>query len=315
MQIPRFSLRQLGYFVAIAEAGSIRGACERLNISHAALSQAMDELEQALGGPLLIRQRARGVSLTPAGAGLVWQARALLQAADAIPGVLEGVQQRLVGRLSVGCYSTLAPVLIPRLFSGFRERHPEVELEFVEGSTAEIAAMLKNGRCETALLYAFALDEDIATEPLYPVTPHVVLSASHPLAGSPSVDLKDLVHEPLILFEVAPALANTMDVFDHLGLHPRIGVRTVNFELARALAARGLGYAVLLQRPAIDVSYEGWPLVTRSIKGYARELSVVCAHVAANRPTQRAEAFRRFCREATRELSNTSPAQHNKLPA
>lgn len=300
MQIPRYSLRQLGYFVAIAEAGSIRGACERLHISHAALSQAMDELEQALGAPLLIRLRARGVSLTPAGLGLLGPARALLEAAEELPARVEGVQQHLSGRLTVGCYTTLAPFLIPRLFSGFGKRHPDVELSFVEGSTDEISARMRSGRCEIALLYAFALDETLTGEPLYEVKPHVVLPADHPLAAARTVDLKELVAEPLVLFEVPPASANTKDVFDALGLEPRIGLRTSNFELARAMVARGLGYAVLLQQPAVAVSCEGLPVVTRPIEGYTRTLSVVAARPAGLRQTRRAAAFQAFCRDTLR---------------
>lgn len=297
MQVPRFSLRQLAYFVAVAESGSIRAACDRLNVSHAALAAAMEDLERALGAPLLIRQRARGVSLTPAGADLLLKARPILHAAEDLPAAVAGVQTRLSGRLSIGCYTTLAPFLVPQLFSGFKAQHPEIDLELIEGSTTEIAALLRNGRCETALLYAFGLDEDLVCEQLYPVAPHVVLAAHHPLAAQPCIDLRDLAQECLIVFDVAPASANTQDVFSHLGLKPRIGYRTSNFELARGLAARGLGYAVLLQKPAAELSYDGSALITRPLQGYQRPLHVVTAYARATPPTQRALAFRAYCRQ------------------
>ncbi|MDE1569032.1 LysR family transcriptional regulator [Aquabacter sp. P-9] len=298
MQIPRFSLRQLAYFVAVAEAGSIRAACTRLNISHAALSAAVEELEAVLGTCLLIRRRARGISLTPAGTDLLREARALLEVAEQLPGQVMAGEARLAGRLGVGCYTTLAPFLIPRLFSAFGDLHPGIQLDLTEGSIHDITALLRTGRCEVAIVYDFGLGEEFRLDRLYAVAPHVVLSAGHRLADRESVDLRDLIDEPLIVFDVPQSGANTQDVFAQLGLVPRIAYRSTSFELVRGLAARGLGYALMLQRPAAAVSYDGAPLVTLPVEGYGRRVHVAVATSHAVRPTLRAEAFRRHCLEA-----------------
>ena len=297
MQIPRFSLRQIGYFLAIAETGSIRAASERLNISQTALSQALTELEQELGTPLLARRRSLGVTLTAAGIRLLGEARAVLDAADDLYAAAHGWDQGLAGRLAVGCYTTMAPLLVPRLFSGFRQRHPAIELELIEGSTDNIRADLRAGICEVALLYEFGLSDDVKRERLYELRPHVVLHENHRLAGEQEIDLRDIAHEPFILFEVAPAASNTFEVFAQVGVQPRIAYRTSNFELARTLAGRGLGYTMLIQRPVVEASYDGSRVVTRDIAGITSRYSVVLAWSGTARLTRRAEEFRIFCRE------------------
>ncbi|WP_428700122.1 LysR family transcriptional regulator [Stappia sp.] len=297
MQIPRFSLRQIGYFLAIAEAGSIRAASERLNISQTALSQALTDLETELGTPLLARRRSLGASLTAAGIRLLGEARAVLDAADDLYAAASGWDQGLAGRLAVGCYTTMAPMLVPRLFSGFMQQHPAIELELMEGSADRIRAELRAGICELALLYEFGLGDDVERERLYELRPHVVLHKDHPLADREEVDLRDLAGEPFILFELAPAASNTFEVFAQAGVQPRIVYRTSNFELARSLAARGLGYTMLIQKPALDTSYDGSPVVTRYVSGLASRYQVVLAWARSARLTRRAEAFRGFCKE------------------
>lgn len=298
MQMIRFSLRQLAYFVAVAEAGSIRAACTRLNISHAALSAALEELEAVLGTCLLIRRRARGINMTPAGTDLLREARLLLEMAEQLPAQVLAGEARLAGRLGVGCYMTLAPFLIPRLFSAFSSLHPGIHLDLMEGSIHDITAALRTGRCDLAIVYDFGLGEEFRLDRLYAVAPHVVLSRSHRLAGQESVDLRDLIEEPLIVFDVPQSGANTQDVFAQLGLTPKVAYRSTSFELVRGLAARGLGYALMLQKPVAAVSYDGTPLVTLPVRGYGRRVHVAVATSHAVRPTVRAEAFRRYCVEA-----------------
>lgn len=306
MQPPRFTLRQLGYFVATAECGSIREASERLNLSQAALSQALGDLEREVGAALLARRRAHGVALTPAGRDLVGEARAVLEAAASFQVAAEGLGRGLVGRVRIDCYATLAPVLVPRLIRGFQERLPDVVLETGEGSLAECQARLRNGACDLALLYDYELDEDVERETLYVVAPSVVLPAGHRLAGEPTVDLAALADEPLILFDAAPASRNTAEIFAAAGVELRVARRSTNFELVRALVARGLGYSVLLQTPRSGASYEGLPLVTRPVAGDPRRVGIVAAWARVSRPSRRLTALRAACRDVLTPADDVS---------
>jgi DNA-binding transcriptional LysR family regulator len=177
--------------------------------------------------------------------------------------------------------------VLPQLIRGFQERFPGVRLETAEGTAAECQVRLRDGASDLALLYDYALDADMVHHALYAVAPSVVLPSDHPLAGDEAVDLAALASEPLILFDVAPASRNTAEIFAAAGIEPHIARRTTNFELVRALVARGLGYSVLLQTPRAPVSYEGLPLVTRPIRGETRRTDVVLAWAGAGRPSRR----------------------------
>ena len=110
-----FTLRQLHYFVATCEAGSIALAAEREYISASAVSAAIAHLEEALGVQLFVRQHAQGVVPTNQGRALLAEARALLRQADDLERLGTELAGVLAGRLRVGCLVTLAATVVPRV--------------------------------------------------------------------------------------------------------------------------------------------------------------------------------------------------------
>ncbi|ADZ71601.1 LysR family transcriptional regulator [Polymorphum gilvum] len=296
MPAPRFSLRQLHYFVTVAELGSIRDASSLLNVSQTALSQALSELEREIGTTLLHRRRAIGANLTSAGTMLLGRARAVLDAAGDFEAAAQNWEHELAGRLGVSCYSTLSPFLAARLLGRFREEHPMVRIDFRDSSAERMAADLRQGRCELGLTYEIGLDDDICRERLYWVRPHLILPAVHPLASRTEIALEDVVDEPLILYDVPPAAANTLGMFARLGLTPRISYRTENFELVRSLVGGGFGYSLLLQQPSADVAHDGSSVVRRPISSDTGAFAIVIAWSDTVRLSKKAEVFKAFCK-------------------
>lgn len=148
------SLRQLEYFVAVANTGSMSAAAVRCHASQAALSAAITDLERRLGVQLLVRRRAKGVFLTEAGTHVLEYAQAVLALTEDLSASAGTQRGQLAGRLTVGCYATLSPFLIPPLVDGFTRLHPAVDLRFVDGSQEEIRQALLDGACDIAFLYA-----------------------------------------------------------------------------------------------------------------------------------------------------------------
>src|SRR5262245_31829156 len=109
----QFTLRQLTYFVATAEAGSTLRAAESLHVSQPAVSVAIGQLEAIFGQKLFVRRHAQGVDLTPFGQRKLVEVRHLLAHANAVTG--EGEGGALTGDLEIGVFTTLAPVLAPVL--------------------------------------------------------------------------------------------------------------------------------------------------------------------------------------------------------
>ena len=111
----RFTLRQLEYFVATCDAGSVTEAALRIPVAQSSVSAAIAQLEAALDVQLLIRHHAQGVSPTPAGRKLLERARELLRDADGFERFAAELTEELTGTLQLGCLVTLAPLVAPRL--------------------------------------------------------------------------------------------------------------------------------------------------------------------------------------------------------
>ncbi|WP_199931145.1 LysR family transcriptional regulator [Streptomyces sp. CB02923] len=285
----------MDYFVTAAETGTMTGAAQRLYVSQSAVSAGIGELEHQLGVQLLIRAKAKGLTLTTAGHRFLPEARALLTRSEEIQVGMREVGQTLAGRLVIGCFTTLAPFLLPRLLEEFRTAHPKVTLDFVEGSLNELQDLLREGKCEVAMLYGFDVQSGIDFEELRTVEPYVLLPPGHPLAETAEIRLPDLDGHDMIMLDVPPSLRYFTDILRCAGVIPKIRYRTESFELVRSLVARGAGYSLLLQRPAQDVSYEGRRLQVRRIAGDVDRLSVGLARPSSSRPTRRAAAFAAFC--------------------
>ena len=149
----RISLRQLDYFVVAAETGTMTGAAQRLYVSQSAVSLGVAELERQLGVQLLLRFKAKGLTLTEAGRMLLPEARALLARTEELQAGMREVGQTAAGRLVIGCFTTIGPFLLPRLLEEFQTAYPDVPLDFMEGSLTELQQLLLEGRCELAVLY------------------------------------------------------------------------------------------------------------------------------------------------------------------
>ncbi|WP_432828601.1 LysR family transcriptional regulator [Dactylosporangium sp. CA-092794] len=290
-----YTIRQLQYFAAVAQTGTISAAASRVHVSQSALSLAVSQLERGLGVKLLVRHRAKGVELTPAGTRLLALAESLLaQAADL--QTKAGVERggALSGTLAVGCYTTLAPIYVPPLLTGFKEECPDIVLELAEYAQPELQRDLHEAVLELALLYDFQLDADLEYIEVQTLYPHVLMSEDHRFANDATVSLTALANEPMILFDVPPSRENWERMMNAIGIEPMIGHRTHNFELTRCLVGRGLGYAMLFQRPPVDLTYEGRRVVARPIEESVPPIRLVLAYPSRTNLTARAHRFAEF---------------------
>ncbi|OYN97728.1 LysR family transcriptional regulator [Enemella evansiae] len=265
-QAPNFSLRQLSYLLTAARLGTISAAAAELHVSSSAISDAITALEQQLQSQLCIRRRAQGLVLTAAGRQVAARAQALLAEANDLERELKTSDGELVGPITIGCYPTLAPLILPVLLAEFGERHPRVGLEIVETTQDRLAGRLESGEIDLAFVYETLIPGTPNHARLFAQPAHVVLAADDPFADRPAVRLEDLVERDMILLDSPPSSQHTLSLFHDRGLRPRIRHRVASYEVVRTLVARGLGYGVLVQRPHNPASYEGYPLVLKEIE-------------------------------------------------
>lgn len=270
---PAFTLRQLAYFVAAADEGTIAAAAELLHVSPSAMSDAITELETVMRERLCIRRRAHGLTLTPAGHRLMAHARRVLAEAEELQRSIGGAGQ-LSGPVVIGCYPTLAPTILPPLLQDFAALHPEIELSIREAAQDRLSDDLRSGHIDVAFVYDMLVPAETEHSRLYELQAHVLLPAAHRLAAHASIELRELVDEDLILLDAQPSSEHTLSVFAAQGLRPKVRHRTASYEVVRTLVARGLGYGILVSRVSNPDSYEGLPLVTKRITPPVRPVAV-----------------------------------------
>ncbi|QNE14382.1 LysR family transcriptional regulator [Pseudarthrobacter sp. NBSH8] len=303
--MPKFTFRQLEYFRTIAMNGSISAASEQDHVSRSALAAAMDELERSLECQLFVRHKSQGMVLTPAGEQVLGMAHDLLNAASDLETTARG--GNLNGNLAFGCFTSLGPTLIPRLFDYFRQQHPGVTLRSYTEPLDKLLDLLRTGEIEMAVSYNLDADPILQTEPLYNARLHAILPVSHPLASADVVDAATLAAEPLILLDTPPSPEFVRSYFAVQGLTPNIQHRFKNFEVIRSLVARGVGYSLVIQRPAIDLSYEGLELVARPLNPRPREETVSCAWPSNRKLSPNARAALDGLRAVARPVHSLDP--------
>ncbi|WP_306232072.1 LysR family transcriptional regulator [Agrococcus beijingensis] len=298
LDAPGFTLRQLSFLVCAAEEGTVAGAAARLHVSPSAVSEALSELERGLGMQLTVRRRARGLTLTSTGADVVARARALLASSRELETSLRAAPGELAGPITIGCYPTLAPTVLPPLLQGFGRLHPRVELTVLEATHDRLRGPLETGRVDVAFVYDTLIPGEPQRAKLFELPAHVIVAGDDPLAaaGTGEVRLEQLVERDLILLDAPPSSEHTMSLFAAHGLVPRVRHRVQSTEAVRALVARGLGYGVLVQRPANPASYEGYPVAMLEISPAVPPVGIDVIWPRSPEPTARTRALIDFAR-------------------
>jgi DNA-binding transcriptional LysR family regulator len=296
MGAPDFTLRQLAYLVTAADEGTIAAAAVRLHASPSAISDGLTELETALGEKLTIRRRAHGLTLTSAGQQVVARGRALLADAAELARDLHAADGELVGPITIGCYPTLAPTVLPPLLAEFGAAHPRVDLHIIEATHDELDGRLTAGAVDVAFVYDTLIPGNPQRERLFELPAHVLLAAGDPLASADTIELERLTDRDLILLDAPPSSQHTLSLFAARGLTPRIRHRTTSYEAVRTLVGRGLGYGILVQRPTNPASYEGYPVVMKEISPPVMPVGIEVIWPATPPPTPRTRALIDFAR-------------------
>lgn len=239
-------LRQLEYFVAVAEEQNFTRAAERVHISQSGVSAQIRRLEQELGAELFDRS-GRTATLTVAGKAALEHARTALAATAALAQAVGEVTGLIRGRLTVGMVvgCTLTPLF--DALAAFHRAHPGVEIALLEDNSDRLVQAVRAGTVDLALVGTAATTPD-GLEALTLISERLVVAVppGHPLAGTDRVTLGDLGAHPVICM---PSGTGLRTVFDRAcagqGLEPSIALEAGASDAMADLAVRGLGVAVL----------------------------------------------------------------------
>jgi DNA-binding transcriptional LysR family regulator len=263
-----FSLRQLQFFVAAAEAGSVSGAARALSISQSSVTEAIRALEADLGVVLFDRQ-ARGLDITHKGSLFLRHARQILADVSTARMAFREEGPQAGGRLSLGVTSLVAGYVLSDILSRFRRAHPQVELSVIEDDGPYLQHLLIGGELDVAVLLTSSIRDRMALQvETLVVSPYRLwLPLGHALAQQDSIALEDLAGSPLIQLMVDEIEESTRRLTAALPVKPQIAFRTRSVEAVRSLVATGAGIAILPSLVYRPWSLEGDRIEIRDVSG------------------------------------------------
>lgn len=239
------NLRDLRYFVALADTKHFGKAAERSYVSQPTLSAQIKKLENYLGVQLIERQPRR-VTLTEAGAKILPLARRILQESDEIVSLARNEHDPLSGKLNFALIPTIGPYLLPLVARRLRKQLPQLKLMLYEYQTQLLLERLRSGPIELGILaLPVALDGLEAVE-LYEENFTVAMPNHHPLAKKSAIKLDDLNGETLLLLEDGHCLRDqALDVCNRVDVKENEDYRATSLETLRQMVAAGLGITLL----------------------------------------------------------------------
>lgn len=240
-------LRQLSYFVAVAEELSFSRAAVRVHISQPPLSRQIAKLEQELGAQLLVRS-SHEVVLTQAGQALLEEARRLLALSAAIPEVVGRASRGETGSLRIGFVGSTIYTSVPALLSQYRRLYPQVAVSVQQLTVARQTVMLKNSEIDVGIIRQPVTEPWLATRSLFKEGFMAALPAHHRLAGQDKVMLQSLADDDFVFFSrsEAPAIHEQLrKMCEAAGFSPRIVQESYPMSTVVGLVAAGVGIAIV----------------------------------------------------------------------
>ncbi|MFZ0544774.1 MAG: LysR family transcriptional regulator [Candidatus Promineifilaceae bacterium] len=226
-------IKQLEGLIAIAREGNFTRAAERLNLSQPSLSARIQQLEQSLGGEILVDRRARPVTLTPAGEALLAYAERALGILEAGQQAVKTASEETVGRLVVTTPFSIATYLLPGVVNYFSRAYPRVELHIEAGNSEFAVGRLLDGLADLAFTAAFPQYlRQTTTIHRFHDEMGLAVSTGHPLTTNPRVPVNEVWNYRLLLIHWGKAFESYVTSLRQM--HPDPGL-VISVPLAVAL--------------------------------------------------------------------------------
>lgn len=287
-----FTLKQVRYFVSVAEFGSVSRASVELSISQSAVTEAIKDLEARLGVKLFDRHH-RGLETNHHGHIFLRHAKAILAEVANAETSLSATADKVQGQLNIGVTSLTAGYVLSDILSRFRRAWPGVEVTAVEDTAEYLEHLLVGGELDVSVMVVSdlknpqALHSDILT-----VSPYRLwLPVGHPLTHTDSISLEDVAREPQIVLDVDEMQTQGQWLLSALGNRPKIAFRTRSVEAVRSLVASNAGVALLPDLVYRPWSLDGDRIESRDVSG---KLPVVQFGLVWRRGAKQSAATRAF---------------------
>lgn len=239
------NLRDLRYFVALAEHKHFGRAAQASFVSQPTLSTQIKKLEDELG-VALVERTPRKVLLTEVGKEILIRVREVLTEIEQIKAIARRTVDPESGTLRLGIFPTLGPYLLPHVVPQIRERFPRLELLLVEEKTEVLLRQLREGRLDCAILALPVHDDQLNAEFLFEEPFVLAVPEHHRLSKRKTLKLADLAEQNLLLLEDGHCLRDqALEVCALSGAGEKSGFRATSLETLRQMVAANVGVTLL----------------------------------------------------------------------
>lgn len=239
------NLRDLRYFVALADHRHFGRAAEACFVSQPTLSTQVRKLEEELG-VTLVERAPRQAMLTPAGRDIAERARRIVADVEQMKESARRSQDPEAGTIRLGVFPTLGPYLLPHAVPRIRARFPRLELLLVEEKSDVLLSRLREGKLDAGLLALPIHDEQLHAEYLFEEFFLLAVPEQHPLAARDSLALKELADQRLLLLEDGHCMRDqALDVCQMSGASEKTGFQATSLETLRQMVAANVGVTLL----------------------------------------------------------------------
>jgi len=240
-------LRQLEYFVAVAEDANFTRAAERLNVAQPGVSAQIKQLEREFGLPLLDRS-GRTVTLTEAGRAVLPFARAALGAVTGSKQAVDELTGLVRGSVAIGTITSCPAVAIADMIDGFHRAHPAIEITLSQDNSDRLVDAIRAGGLDLAVIALSASTSypGVALKVFVDERMVAVVGDGDPFAGQETLSIKAFRDRALISMPTGTGIRSCVDeACARAGFAPRIAFEANDPNMVLQLARRGLGVAFL----------------------------------------------------------------------
>lgn len=294
-------IRQLKAFLAIAEAKTFTAGARRVNVTQAAISMQIRQLEEEVGLPLFTRTPRR-VILTEAGEYLLERARKILREHDSALAEIAEVAGAEYGRLRIGSASgTFAMNQLPGIMFGLREKFPNGELSVSAGTSEKLVDKMMHGELDTAFVSLPVDNLNVSTESLFSDEIVAIAHPKHPLAKEKFISAATLAGEKLILGERGGNTRRMIDeFFQAANVRPNIAMELSRQEAITQMVEMGLGVGMAGAKSVAKEINEG-RLISWLIEGAEIKWELGLARLRGGHFSPIGKEFVRLCKESFAE--------------
>lgn len=252
----KFTLRQLEFYIALAETSQVSKAASRCHVSQSSMTVALRNLEQALDVTLFLRQ-PKGIRLTVEGERFLTHARKILHDGQLAVEDLQRKPETVTGAVRIGIAQTLSAYLLPDIMPDIESRFPLLEISWFEATAPNLLTALHQQEVDFCLLLTSNIghDDALEVETILRSLRQLWLHPGHPLLSQPVIRLRDIEKLPFLMLDTDEYPTVIAEVWQHEGYRPQISFRSQSFEAVRSLVAQGKGITILS-----DLVYRPWSL-------------------------------------------------------